>query len=79
VRQMLPESAGYPLMVGDIGRTIHPGEEFDCPGLVPGCVPVEGAEQDGGDGAAEDGTGPQGDDTGPAAGRRQARNKETGP
>lgn len=41
MRQKLPETAGYPLDVNDISRTIHPGEEFDAPHLVPGCVPVK--------------------------------------
>lgn len=47
MRQILPLSRGYPLVVNDIGRTIHPGEEFDAPLLVPGCEPVEdGTEED---------------------------------
>jgi hypothetical protein len=56
VRQKLPESHGYALLVNDIGRTVSPGEEFDCPLLVPGCVPVEdsaGEDTAGADSTAE--------------------------
>jgi len=48
VRQKLPESRGYPLLVNDIGRVVHPGEVFDAPLPVPGCEPAEAA------GAVED-------------------------
>jgi hypothetical protein len=41
MRQRLPEDAGYPLTVADISRVVHPGEEFDAPHLVPGCVSLE--------------------------------------
>lgn len=50
MRQKLPVSHGYELLVNDIGRTIGLGEEFDAPFLVPGCVPVE----DGADGDEHD-------------------------
>ena len=47
MRQKLPVSHGYELLVNDIGRTVGLGEVFDAPLLVPGCVPVEdGAEED---------------------------------
>lgn len=59
MRQKLPESQGYSLLVGDIGREVFPGDEFDAPSLVPGCVSLEPAEDeapggaDGGAGAGE--------------------------
>ena len=43
MRQKLPVSHGYELLVNDLGRTVGLGEEFDAPLLVPGCVPVEDA------------------------------------
>jgi hypothetical protein len=42
--QQLPQEAGYPLVVNDIGRVVGPGEKFDCPLPVPGCVPVDAPE-----------------------------------
>ena len=52
MRQKLPESAGYALLVNDIGKTVSPGEEFDAPLLVPGCESLEPPES-----TPEDGTG----------------------
>jgi hypothetical protein len=70
MRQKLPESHGYAILVNDIGRTVAPGEEFDCDLPVPGCVPVEDADspagapagkgEGGGDKAAETASAPPG-------------------
>lgn len=47
MRQTLPPSHGYELVVNDIGRTVSPGETFDAPLLVPGCVPAEDGATEG--------------------------------
>ncbi len=39
MRQQLPADAGYPLHSAEAG-TIWPGDEFDAPAPVPGCVPL---------------------------------------
>lgn len=55
MRQQLPEDAGYPLNVNGVGP-VHPGDVFDAPLPVPGCVLLDAAE-DATDGAvpAQDG------------------------
>lgn len=86
MRQRLPDTAPEPLVVNDIGRVVQPGEEFDCPDLVPGCDSLEppagepadaGPREDKGDAdAAADGGA---EDTGRAPGRRTARRTEPTP
>jgi hypothetical protein len=64
VRQQLPEGTGYGregLTVPEAGRTVYPGDEFDAPHLVPGCVSLEPPEPE----EATDGDG-EGDSTGEA-------------
>jgi hypothetical protein len=53
VRQKLPDSHGNSILVNDIGRTVAPGEEFDCDLPVPGCVPVGDADSPAGAAAGE--------------------------
>lgn len=76
MRQKLPESHGYSLLVNDIGKTIHPGEEFDAPLLVPGCESLEKPEK-GKDGAKGDGDGPGDAPTGD--GKASGAEARTGP
>ena len=42
MRQMLPADAPGPLYVSAVGHLeVFPGQEFDAPALVPGCVSLE--------------------------------------